>query len=119
MVGKVKRTKRIEIAVTPDEFVLLNQLKTKPRLATWLRELGLGVSENSKSKPVRLFDDLELATLNKIGVNLNQIAKLLNYEQKRNGNILNSDLAQIAVLLHSMQSDWERIFYDVNQISKK
>ena len=67
-----KRNKRIEIAVTDDEYQQLQERKTKPRLAEWLRELALG--QKPRCQPKRV-DPALLFELNRIGVNLNQIAR--------------------------------------------
>lgn len=67
-----KRNKRIEIAVTDDEYQQLQERKTKPRLAEWLRELALGQKPKRQPKSV---DPALLFELNRIGVNLNQIAR--------------------------------------------
>ena len=67
-----KRNKRIEIAVTADEYQQLQERKTKPRLAEWLRELALGQKPRRQPKSV---DPALLFELNRIGVNLNQIAR--------------------------------------------
>ena len=67
-----KRNKRIEIAVTDDEYQQLQERKTKPRLAEWLRELALGQKPKRQPKSI---DPALLFELNRIGVNLNQIAR--------------------------------------------
>lgn len=67
-----KRTKKIEIMTSEEEYKQLLQRKTKPRLAEWIRETCL--SQKPK-KEVATVDPLLLYELNKIGVNLNQIAK--------------------------------------------
>ena len=72
---KEKRTKRIEICVTPDEYEQLISRKTKPRLAEWLREVGLS---ERRTIPTPKSDPKLLYELNRIGVNLNQIARKLN-----------------------------------------
>lgn len=72
---KEKRTKRIEICVTPEEYEQLISRKTKPRLAEWLREVGLS---ERRTIPIAKADPKLLYELNRIGVNLNQIARQLN-----------------------------------------
>jgi len=67
-----KRTKKIEIMTTEEEYEQLLQRKTKPRLAEWIRETCL---DQKPKKEVATVDPLLLYELNKIGVNLNQIAK--------------------------------------------
>lgn len=72
------RTKRIEIAVSKKEYEALQARKTKPRLAEWIRETCL--NELPKKTPLTV-DPLLLYELNKIGVNLNQIAKKINQSE--------------------------------------
>jgi len=66
-----KRKKVIAIRVTDSEYLALQQRKTKNRLAVWLRDLALGEKPKTQPKPV---DPKLLYELNRIGVNLNQIA---------------------------------------------
>lgn len=87
---KEKRTKRIEISVTQAEFDALQERKTKPRLAEWIRETALG--ERVKT-PTPKADPQLLYELNRVGVNLNQIARRLNTSEPV------SNLAVLEVLL--------------------
>jgi len=73
-----KRTKKIEIMTTEEEYQLLLQRKTKPRLAEWMREACLN---KESAKQVSTVDPLLLYELNKIGVNLNQITKKIQYSE--------------------------------------
>ena len=70
-----KRTETVIIRLTPDEKQSLLMRKTKPRLAEWLRELALGQKPRRQPKSV---DPALLFELNRIGVNLNQIARKLH-----------------------------------------
>lgn len=73
-----KRTKKIEIMTTQEEYEQLLQRKTKPRLAEWIRETCLN---QKPKKKVATVDPLLLYELNKIGINLNQIAKKIQYSK--------------------------------------
>ncbi|CAI3960069.1 unnamed protein product [Commensalibacter communis] len=73
-----KRTKKIEIMTSDEEYELLLQRKTKARLAEWMRETCL---DQKPTKRVSTVDPLLLYELNKIGVNLNQIAKKVQFEK--------------------------------------
>lgn len=73
-----KRTKKIEIMTTDKEYEQLLQRKTKARLAEWMRETCL---DQKPTKQVVTVDPLLLYELNKIGVNLNQIAKKIQYSE--------------------------------------
>lgn len=87
-----KRTKRIEIAVNEEEYKALLARKTKARLAEWLRELALGQVPKPTAKTI---DPALLFELNRIGVNLNQIARQCN---QKNANI------QLVSILTTLQS---------------
>jgi len=70
------RNKEIKVRLTQEEYEQLLQRKTKPRLAEWIRETCL---DQKPRKKVATVDPLLLYELNKIGVNLNQIAKKVQY----------------------------------------
>jgi len=76
-----KRTKKIEIRVSEEEYSLLLERKTKARLAEWVRETCLGSEPSKKSRPVSKVDPTLLVALSKIGGNLNQIARHLNMDR--------------------------------------
>jgi len=61
-----------------EEYELLLQRKTKARLAEWMRETCLN---QKPKKEVTTVDPLLLYELNKIGVNLNQIAKKIQHSE--------------------------------------
>lgn len=72
------RNKEIKVRLTQEEYEQLLQRKTKPRLAEWIRETCL---DQKPKKEILTVDPLLLYELNKIGVNLNQIAKKVQYEE--------------------------------------
>jgi len=72
------RNKEIKVRLTEEEYEQLLQRKTKPRLAEWIRETCL---DQKPKKQVSTIDPLLLYELNKIGVNLNQIAKKVQYRE--------------------------------------
>jgi len=76
-----KRTKKIEVRVSEEEYSLLLERKTKARLAEWVRETCLGSEQSKKAKPVPKVDPTLLVALSKIGGNLNQIARHLNMDR--------------------------------------
>lgn len=98
--NQIKRTKRIEIRLTDDEYQSLLNRKTKPRLAEWLREVGLDEKPKRKPKPT---DPKLLFELNRIGVNLNQIARHLNQQSA------NVDLIAIAVTLQNIEDELKKV----------
>jgi len=76
-----KRTKRVEVQFTEEEYEQLLQRKTKARLAEWVRETCLGNELSKKAKPIPKVDPALLVALSKIGGNLNQIARHLNMDR--------------------------------------
>jgi len=97
---KKLRTKRIEIAVTDDEYQQLLERKTKPRLAEWLREVAL---EQKSKRAVKPADPNLLFLLNRIGTNINQIAKQCNTLK---GNV---DLVNVAIRLKKIEDKLDEI----------
>jgi len=77
----IKRTKKIEIRVSEEEYEQLFRSKTKPRLAQWVRETCLGNEPSKKVRSVSKTDPALLMALARIGGNLNQIARNLNLDK--------------------------------------
>lgn len=73
-----KRTKEVKIRLTEDEYNALLKRKTKARLAEWIRETAL--EQPTKRQPKEIDPEL-LFGLNRIGVNLNQIARQCNSQR--------------------------------------
>lgn len=97
---KELRTREIKIRLSEIEFITLQQLKTKSRLAEWIRELALGQKPKQQYKK---FDPNLLYEINRIGVNLNQIARYCN-------NIPASiDIVKIALSLQKIEMELQQI----------
>jgi len=77
----IKRTKKIEIRVSEEEYEQLFRSRTKPRLAQWVRETCLGNKSSKQAKSVSKTDPTLLVALARIGGNLNQIARNLNIDK--------------------------------------
>lgn len=73
-----KRLKEIKIRLTEMEYKSLMERKTKARIAEWIRETVLGQKPKRHPKPI---DPSLLFELNRIGVNLNQIARQCNSQK--------------------------------------
>lgn len=95
-----KRTKRLEIALSEDEYNALLKRKTKARLAEWVREVAL--EQQPKRQPKEI-DPALLFELNRIGVNLNQIARQCNNQKP------NIDLVSVATALRNIEKNLEII----------
>lgn len=91
-----KRLKEIKIRLTDNEYQALLERKTKARLAEWLRELAL--EQAPKAQP-RTLDPAILYELNRIGVNLNQIARQCNSQKP------NIDLVSVATALRNIEKN--------------
>lgn len=97
---KELRSREIKIRLSEVEFITLQQLKTKSRLAEWIRELALGQKTKQQYKK---FDPNLLLEINRIGVNLNQIARYCN-------NIPASmDIVKIALSLQKIEMQLQQI----------
>jgi len=68
-----KRSKTIAIRVTQDEYEKLQKIKTKARLAEWMRERCL-----LERYTVKKYDPDLVYEINRIGVNINQITKVIH-----------------------------------------
>lgn len=88
-----KRNKTIRFRVNDSEYDLINE-RANGSVSDWLRSLALNQKPRKKAKPVN--PEL-IYQLNKIGVNLNQIAKHLNQDFDNNSDKLKMLLAFIAI----------------------
>lgn len=81
---KPRREKAIKIRMTDEEHQKLLQLMQGNELATWIRETCLSLENEQKQakkavqQEIKPIDPNILRELNKIGVNMNQIAKAIN-----------------------------------------
>ena len=71
-----KRNKIIKITASDEEYDALQARKTKPRLASWMRDYCLSKEVNSGT--LSRIDPLLIRELSRMGNNLNQIAKEIN-----------------------------------------
>lgn len=76
MTESSKRTKSIKIRLSEEEHEKLLKNKECAELATWMRSICLNHGSTDPVKP-KTSPEL-LKELNRIGVNLNQIAKAMN-----------------------------------------
>lgn len=97
-----KRTKRIEIAVTDDEYESLMQLKTTQHLASWMREVCLNKKTKRRGKPPTV-DPALLRHLAAIGNNVNQIARQCN------STLSATDAIDVLIRLDAIESTLQEI----------
>lgn len=88
-----KRNKTIRFRVNDSEYDLINE-RANGSVSDWLRSMALNQKPRKKAKPVN--PEL-IYQLNKIGVNLNQIAKHLNQDFDNNSDKLKMLLAFVAI----------------------
>lgn len=98
------RTKKITVRYTEDELKRANE-KAVGALASWLRDLSLGQADKRKPKPVN--PEL-IFHLNKIGVNLNQIARYCNQQGIYEG----SDKIDLLFILSSIDEELKKLRAD-------
>lgn len=87
------RTKEIKIRLTEDEHQELLEKMEGNQLATWIRKIALS---QKIAKPYKKADPKLLASLGRIGGNLNQIAKQANTIDKDTDKL--RVFAQLAVI---------------------
>ena len=95
------RTKKITVRYTEDELKSANE-KAVGALASWLRDLSLSQADKRKPKPVN--PEL-LFHLNKIGVNLNQIARYCNRQEI----FENSDKIDLLFVLAAIENELQEL----------
>jgi len=100
--SKEKRTKRIEITVTNDEYESLMQLKTQHHLASWMREVCLNKKTKRRGKPPTV-DPALLRHLAAIGNNVNQIARQCN------STLSATDAIDVLIRLDAIESTLQEI----------
>lgn len=100
------RNKKITIRYTEKELAAANQ-KAVGALASWLRDLSLAQKNKKKPKPIN--PEL-IYHLNKIGTNLNQIAKYCNQQ----AIFEREDKFDLLIVLASIEEELKelRIKYD-------
>lgn len=74
-----ERTRKISVRYTKEELEIAKD-NAEGSLAVWLREYSLN-QKKKKGKKVKYADPELLYELNKLGVNLNQIAKVCNQSE--------------------------------------
>ena len=79
---EVRRTESIKIRLTPEEHQKLNEIKERPELARWVRELALNGGGGRKHVVKHVLPFELVRVMAGIGNNLNQIAKVLNQQSK-------------------------------------
>lgn len=100
---KVKRTESVKIRLTPEERKRLDQLKTRPELARWIREFLLEGNHKKKRVIKHVLPPELIRVMAGIGNNLNQIAKILNQQAIQGDLDLKSDYVSILLQLEATE----------------
>lgn len=95
-----RRTKELRLRVSDEEYEQLKAKKTRAQMAVWIRETMLNVRD---AQPPKKADPDLIYQLNKIGVNLNQIAKYCNEQRKTGQMNLVKILVQITEIERQMK----------------
>lgn len=77
------RNRYIQIRLSDDEYHAINKRVGELDKSTWLRQLALGqpIAEQPKRQPKKVIHTADpelIRAVNRIGININQIAKQLN-----------------------------------------
>ncbi|WP_427834625.1 MobC family plasmid mobilization relaxosome protein (plasmid) [Actinobacillus pleuropneumoniae] len=96
----MKREKEIKIRLTENEYQALLERKTKARLAEWGREVAL---EQQPKRQPKVIDPALLFELNRIGVNLNQIARQCNSQKP------SIDLVSVLATLREIEKNLKKL----------
>lgn len=97
----MKRDKTIKIRVNEEELIGLRERCDRPRMAEWLRDLGLG---QRKRQPVPVADPALLRQLAAIGNNLNQIARWAHRQEAVDAVAVAAALMAIARELEAVRA---------------
>ena len=101
--NEVKRTESIKIRLTPGERARLDEIKARPELARWIRELALS-GQGGRSHVVKHSLPIELTrVISGIGNNLNQMARIMNQQAKEDNLDLKQDALSIMLQLQATE----------------
>jgi len=96
----MKREKVVKLRVSTEELSSLKERCDRPRLAEWLRDLGLG---QRKRRPVPVADPALLRQLAAIGNNLNQVARWTNRQEPIDALAVSAALVAISRELEAIR----------------
>lgn len=87
------RNRYIQIRLSDDEYNQINQRTGELEKSTWLRQLALGqpMAEQPKPQPKKIIHTADpdlVRAVNRIGININQIAKQVNAGTEVNNAVL-------------------------------
>lgn len=100
------RDKTIKVRATEEELSALRERSDRPRLAEWLRELGLG---QRKRRPIATADPALLRALSAHGALLNQIARRVNSQTTGiDAVLLLSELRSMEQALEQIRGIYDR-----------
>lgn len=102
--GLMKREKTIRFRVNDDELKAI-EARAFGSVSAWLRDLALNEPKRRKPKPV---DPQLLFELNKIGVNLNQIARYCNTAPEFSG----ADKVDLLLILAGIEEELKALRAD-------
>ena len=112
---EVRRTESIKIRLTRSEHEKLNEIKARPELARWIRELALNGGGGRTHVVKHVLPPELVRVMAGIGNNLNQITKVLNQQVKDSELDLKRD--SLAIMLQLQAT--EKALNDLREILKR
>lgn len=98
-----RRTESIKIRLTPAEHARLNEIKGRPELARWIRELALSGGGGKQEVITHVLSPDLVRVMAGIGNNLNQVAKVLNQQAKHSDLDLKKESLSLMLQLQATE----------------
>ena len=101
--SEFRRTESIKIRLTPAEHARLNEIKGRPELARWIRELALNGGGGKQEVITHVLPPDLVRVMAGIGNNLNQVAKVLNQQAKHSDLDLKKESLSLMLQLQATE----------------
>lgn len=101
--SEIRRTESIKIRLTPAEHARLNEIKGRPELARWIRELALSGGGGKQEVITHVLPPDLVRVMAGIGNNLNQVAKVLNQQAKHSDLDLKKESLSLMLQLQATE----------------
>ena len=101
--SEIRRTESIKIRLTSAEHARLNEIKGRPELARWIRELALSGGGGKQEVITHVLPPDLVRVMAGIGNNLNQVAKVLNQQAKHSDLDLKKESLSLMLQLQATE----------------
>lgn len=119
MEEKKNRTKAVVLRFSDDEYKILREKCGHAVFAKWCRSVLLGAEVTKVIKPKAKPADSELLKeLNKISVNVNQIAKVLNTSEMLNQQLKTSQVLKLLLTFENINVFINEVMNDTEAIEE-